>query len=90
MAAPKGPKVNEGGSVAAPDLDSKIAELEAAKNVIGFLKNYPKETQERILNISGDILDCWTKRVRRTKAELAAGQNGGAAQAEQPAAPPVG
>lgn len=70
-------------------VDGKIAELDAAKNVIGFLKGFPdKGAQERILNLSGDILECWTKRVRRTKEEVAADKaaNGAAATPPVPAA----
>lgn len=80
-------KAKDGQAPTAPvdDLDAKIADLEAAKQVIGFLRGKDKSAQERILNTAGDILDCWTKRVRRTKAELAAeGANGSTPTPETP------
>lgn len=66
------------------DLDQKIKELDAVKNVISAVKNYPKESQERILTIAGDTLECWTKRARRTKAEVAADNGGNVSPSSQP------
>ena len=74
--AKKGTGENSVGVRAESDLEQKIKELDAVKNVISAVKQYPKESQERILTIAGDTLECWTKRTRRTKAEVEA-ENGG-------------